>query len=575
MVMLASTIFVSAFLLFQVQPLISKLILPWFGGSPTVWTTAMLFFQCVLFGGYAYAHLVIRYLSFATHLRIHLAMLVVSALMSIMIMPREFLRPNGDENPAVQILLLLLVCVGLPYFTLASTGPLVQAWFSKVYPGQSPYRLYALSNVGSFMALLSFPYVFEPYLGLPQMGMAWTGLYWVFAVLCGTTAMWLHFAAKSTPTVRAAEFNETLGERTRPAWTQRGVWIALPAIASLTMIAATDHISHNVAPEPRLWILTLGLYLLTFIITFDHERWYHRGITAVACVLSIVFSTANSDFLEWTGVEWSLGVAGERWSYLITMFLICFLCHGELVRLRPQATAYLTEFYLCISGGGACGGIFASLVAVNFFVDYYEWPMCLAVASSISLWILISIAWLDRQRSTTRSLGFRTVLAGICLCISLSWIGYFMDPFNWQPSRSKEFKSTELFAGRNFYGTISVYEKVHNDDLSQSHRIFYSGNVIHGIQLSDSKSRLRPVAYYGVESGAGDTIEYAKLRQPSLRLALVGLGIGSLAAYGRREDFIDFYEINPEVIRVAKEYFSFLSECKSTTKIILGDGRLK
>jgi spermidine synthase len=572
--LLAMTIFVSAFLLFQVQPLISKLILPWFGGSPTVWTTAMLFFQCVLFGGYAYAHFATKLLSWNTHLRVHLVLVVLSALMSVMITPKDFLKPDGDENPALQILLLLFVCVGLPYFTLASTGPLIQAWFAKVYPGKSPYRLYSLSNVGSFLALLSFPYVFEPLFELPQIGMAWTGLYWIFALLCCGTAIWLLKSLLPSRTRDVDATNHDANLRMQGVWLHRLAWIGLPALASLTMIAVTDHVSHNIAPEPRLWITTLGLYLLTFIITFDHERWYHRNWTALACLVAILFLTSHSELIDLFGLDWTLGISGRRWSHFVTMFLICYLCHGELVKLRPRINAYLTEFYLCISAGGACGGLFASIIAVNFFTDYYEWPLCLVIAGAISLSILLAARRTIEQSSQQLS-ATRTGSMIACLVLSTLWVGYFLDPFNWQPSTSEEFKTTELFAGRNFYGTISVDDKVHVTDSKQSHRIFYSGSVTHGLQLTDPKLRLTPLSYYGRESGAADAIEFAKSRQASLKIALVGLGTGSLAAYGREADFIDFYEINPEVIRVAQEYFSFIRECKSKTSIILGDGRLK
>ncbi len=571
--LMAVTVFVSAFLLFQVQPLISKLILPWFGGSPTVWTIAMLFFQCALFAGYGYSHLVTRYLPFRTHLKIHVALLVVSAVMSMLILPRDSFKPHGDENPALRILLLLSVCVGLPYVTLASTGPIVQAWFARVCPGQSPYRLYSLSNVGSFLALLSFPYLFEPYFQLPELGRAWTAIYWVFAGCCGGTSLWLmrHTSLPEDRWQPSYELDVDQGEK--PSWVHRSLWVALPALASLTMIAATDHVSHNVAPEPRLWITTLGLYLLTFIITFEHERWYQRTFVAAACLAAIVLLTGKSEVLDWVGLDWSFGVSELRWSHFAVMFLICFLCHGELVRLRPMGAKYLTEFYLCISAGGACGGIFASIVAVNLFDDFYEWPLCLVVASIAAIWIVCGSR--PSRYAKVVAIDRRSIIACGVSLLAIGWIGYMTDPFQWRSADSGDYQTTHLYRGRNFYGAISVEDEIHRSVPSKSFRGFYSGNVTHGMQLSLPEEHLRPVSYYGATSGAGETILYAQRRQSSLRIAVVGLGAGSLASYGRATDQFDFYEINPEVIRVAETYFTFLSECKASTHIFVGDGRLK
>ena len=576
--MMAVTIFVSAFLLFQVQPLISKQILPWFGGSPAVWTTAMLFFQSVLFGGYAYAHFATRYLSAKTHLRIHIGLVFVAALMASLITPSTALKPNGDENPMLYVLLLLSICVGLPYFTLASTGPIVQAWFSRIRPGASPYRLYSLSNVGSYLALLTFPYLFEPLLELPDLGRAWTLLFWFFAVSCILTAVVIMNLLPNRTESGIINKNDLMQESTRnpaPSILERSAWIGLPALASLTMIAATDHVSHHVAPEPRLWITTLGLYLLTFIITFDHERWYRRSIAAAFCLCAIAFLTGYSEMFDWLRLDWSLGDFELRWSHFVVMFLICFLCHGELVRLRPKSTDYLTEFYMCVSAGGACGGLFASIVAVNMFNGYFEWTLCLILALVACCWILVfTSGW--RQYIAKETI-HRSRLSLMCCCTvaSFTWIFYFEDPWEWRSTDSGTYISKRIETSRNFYGVVSVEDQVHQSDPSRSYRGFYSGNVIHGMQLKSAEARLRPVSYYGAGSGIADTIKYAQARQEAVRIAVIGLGAGSVASYGRPTDHFDFYEINPEVIRIAETYFTFLSGSHATTQVILGDGRLK
>ena len=576
--LMAVTIFVSAFLLFQVQPLISKKLLPWFGGSPAVWTTAMLFFQTTLFAGYAYAHLVTHKLQPRTHLLVHMVLVVVSALLACLINPSDSWKPNGDENPTLYVLMLLAVSIGIPYFTLASTGPIVQAWFARVRPGASPYRLYSLSNVGSYLALLSFPYMFEPYFSLPAMSVAWTAVYSVFAVACvGTSLAVLAIISRAESNVdQPTEASLLKGEKPT-AW-MRALWIFLPALASLTMIAATDHVSHHVAPEPRLWITTLGLYLLTFIITFDHERWYKRSLVGVACAVAILFLSGKSDLLDWVGLEWSFGAKELRWSHFVVMFLICFLCHGELVRLRPKNNAYLTDFYLCISAGGACGGLFATLVAVNLFHDYFEWPLCLVLALFVCVSVLVlpsGSTRLPRETQWSQMSNRRIYAMSTMSMASVAWILFFMDPWQWRSQVSDDYSSRVLHMGRNFYGVVSVEDQIHASDPYASYRGFYSGNVTHGMQFKSQQIRLRPLSYYTEESGMGQAVRYLQKRQPSIRIAVIGLGAGSIASYARESDTVDFYEINPEVIRIAQEYFSFLKECKGKTNLLLGDGRLK
>lgn len=574
--MLAITIFTSAFLLFQVQPLISKFILPWFGGSPAVWTTAMLFFQCLLFAGYAYAHFVTRYLTLDHHLKLHLSLLIISSFAAFFVAPNPAFRPEGDENPSLRILFLLASCVGLPYFTLASTGPLVSVWFARVYAGKSPYRLYSLSNIGSFAALVSFPYLFEPYFKLQHMGIAWTGIYLVFSLVCSVTMIQLlgfrAHAKQSEPELDAPAELATVSSR--PTLSDRISWLGLSALASLTMIAATDHVSHNIAPEPRLWITTLGLYLLTFIITFDHPRWFHSRAVSALTFFGILFLVTRTELLDFLGIGWDFGVSELRWSHMIVMFFICFLCHGQLIRLRPASNSYLTEFYLCISAGGALGGLFASLIATNFFDDYYEWPLCLILGATLSFCVLVS-PFLSNSEVRSRFPISKFAIPFFCLLTTSAFISYWEDPFGWWSSNSGEYDTRVLVARRNFYGTVSVEDRVHRTDPSYSYRGFYSGSVSHGMQLLLPELRQVPTSYYGSESGIDETLSYARRRQPSLKMAVVGLGAGTLAVGGRPEDEFDFYEINPQVVELARKYFTYIDECPSKINIILGDGRLK
>jgi len=362
----ALAIFVGAFLLFQVQPLIGKYILPWFGGGPGVWTTCMLFFQMVLLGGYAYAHLLSRWFRPRTQVIIHLALLAASVAL-LPITPADAWKPTGNEDPTLRILGLLLVSIGLPYFMLSSTGPLMQHWFSLARPGASPYRLYALSNVGSLLALISYPFFFEAHLTRKHQAEWWGWglvLFLLAAAACGVS-LWRKAGASANPgETRRAEVGSSSAPENVTPW-QWLAWLLLPACASVLLLATTNKICLDVAVIPFLWVVPLAVYLLTFIIAFDSPRWYHR------------FPYANLLAASLVGVAWALK-KGSDWSVLTqvavygtALFVFCMVCHGELYRLRP-APRFLTGFYLMIATGGAAGGLLVAVVAPKAFSDYYE-----------------------------------------------------------------------------------------------------------------------------------------------------------------------------------------------------------
>jgi len=543
----------------------------------------MLFFQSVLFGGYLYSHTIARHATPRFQATIHIGLLMVAAALAIWVMPGQSMKPTGGEDPIARILLLLCLSVGVPYFCLATTGPLLQHWFSRT--GASAYRLYALSNVGSFVALLSFPYLFEPRFDLSQLGRFWTYGFWVFALLCAVVTL---RASRMTPALPAvAQRTGASMPEASPTLARRTAWVLLPGLASLTFLATTDHVSHNIAPEPRLWIATLSLYLLTFIICFDHPRWYRRRWVALACVLAVSLLSGRKEIPGWFGLEWSYDVVEIRWSHLLTMFIICFMMHGELYRLRPGNPRFLTEFYLWMSFGGACGGLFVALVATNFFADYYEWPLSLVAAIVMGCCIVAS-EWrapLSERRRDIPSGGLASrpkgktpaVALAMLLCFGLvGMVLYWEDPLHRRTDSNADFTDVELLQSRNFYGTVTVDEHRDHRDPSASYRVYYSGQILHGMQYLDREKRHFPVSYFSEQSGIGETLGYAKARQPHLRVAIVGLGAGTLATYARPTDRYDFYEINPESVRVASQWFDNLSACLAQPKqIILGDARLK
>ncbi len=558
----ALTIALSAFLLFQVQPLISKFILAWFGGSPSVWTTAMLFFQCALCGGYFYAFLLSRRGTPGRQAAIHLLLLALAAWAATYVIPGAELKPAGDEDPALRILLLLALSVGLPYFFLATTGPLVQHWYARAHPGRSAFRLYALSNAGSLAALLSFPYLFEPFFALQDIGRFWTLGFWVFAALCAA-AVWLNhrLPALEPAPVQAAE-PQPAG--TAPTAGRRLAWVLLPALASLAFITTTDHVSHNVAPEPRLWITTLGLYLLTFIVCFDHPRWYQRRWAAPLLVLALLLLIGRDDLPGLSALDLSLNQT--RWAHFVAMFLVCFVAHGELYRARPVHARYLTEYYLLMSVGGACGGLFVSLVATHLFADYHEWVLMLLGA----LLLAGTVVWQELRA------GARRTAAGVLVGAVAALVLYWEDPLSWRHADRPGQVSSTLYQARNFYGTVTVADQRRAGAPLEDKRIFYSGQVVHGVQFLHPERRRANLTYYNEGSGAGQALLHAASAKPALNVAIVGLGAGTLANYARTSDEYDFFEINPEVIRVAEQWFDNLALCKAKTqRMYLGDARLK
>ncbi len=362
---------------------------------------------------------------------------------------------------------------------------------------------------------------------------------------------------------------EDLGHSAQTSFAQRFSWVALPALASLVFIAATDQISHDVAPEPRLWISTLGLYLVTFILTFDHPRWYRPKLFAFLTLVLLLVTAGMSDIPRWLGIEWDYGVNEVRWSHFALLFVVCMLCHGELYRRRPVDTRRLTEFYLCMSVGGAFGGLFVTLVATQWFDDYHEWLMALILVALLACHVLFRS---DSKRPALagRLVGVFTAIAMVALLVAMQ------NPWSWREVRKADRTEVLLDQDRNFYGTVSVKERRFLNEPERNDRVFFSGNVTHGQQFLSESLRHVPTTYYARDSGIGETLLWAMSQKPSLSVALIGLGAGTLANFAREADAYDFYEINPAAVRFAQEWFDNLSSCKAREQnILLGDARLR
>jgi hypothetical protein len=561
---LAGTVFLSAFLLFQVQPLISKAILPWFGGSPSVWTTCMIFFQSLLVAGYAYAHALNRSPNRWRNFLIH-AILLLAAASLLPVVPGVTWKPSDGQHPVVRILLLLAATVGLPYLMLASSGPLLQTWFSQLFPDRSPYRLYALSNAGSLLALLTYPWFVETNLSLQQQGW-WWGLLFLCYAAAGICLNWI--VASRMPVDEP--LNPAI-HHDQPAPIEWLHWVALPALATIALLSVTNHLCRDVAVVPFLWIAPLVIYLFSFIATFEWERFYSRRswsrwlVLATLLVVATFFHQELQSFAKSMGLEWQI----SRWLRkpiveipicLLWLFCICLVCHGEAVSRKPPAYQ-ATRFYLSLSAGGAIGGIFVGILCPMIMNHYWEFHGSLFLGALLAATILSEELTRFRspnsrfQKVFSKLLPMGTVLAGATL-LPTAW----NDPV--------------LARKRGFYGVISVRELDRDRPLHHG-RGLYNGKILHGFQFLDPSRKNVATTYYGPSSAPDAVIQYLKGNQKPLRIGVIGLGVGTIATYLTANDHLCYYEIDPLVIEIQDEFFTYYKDCPANKQIVLGDARIQ
>jgi SAM-dependent methyltransferase len=619
MLLYALTILVSAFLLFQVQPVIAKIILPWFGGSAAVWTTCLLFFQMVLLLGYLYAHAVVRYLKPKTQTIVHCALLLVSAA-ALPIYPNLSWKPTGSEEPIFAILKLLLLSVGLPYLLLSTTGPLIQAWYARRFKGAMPYRLYALSNAGSMFALISYPPLFEPFFGTYRQAVLWSIAYGVFIVVCGVTAL------KSGGGSETSEHHEEVAGEHRPGLRQYALWIALPACASILLLATTNHLSQNVAAIPFLWVLPLSIYLLSFILCFEGSGWYRRNpyLQLLAVALAAM---ALADKVDASGAV-PIKILVPLFS--MGLYTCCMVCHGELARLKPHPR-YLTHFYLMISAGGAVGGLFVGLIAPKVFPALYEFPLGIALCGILTLIVLHGdpeYKWFSSILAPRWILGVSVLVIAAAQVVFhwrgplLEWTGRILRALSGNTDSSvdnemvlgvmaivalvvlvvarggrvrgrmaaiaselivftlvgyifyhvRQLTADYRLTVRNFYGALRVRDSGPPSEFDAT-RTLTHGTINHGEQLLNPMRRDLPTTYYGPSTGVGIAIK-EKGKDKAIRVGVIGLGTGTLASYGREGDYFRFYEINPLVLKLARTEFTFLNDSKAKIDVAMGDARL-
>ena len=576
----AAAIALSAFLLFLVQPIIARQILPWFGGSALVWSTSLVFFQLGLLGGYFYADALVRKCSPRKQLVIH-ATLLCASLAALPILPDAASRPVDASHPAGRVLWLLLTTIGLPYLMLSTTGPLVQAWFARRWQGQQVYRLYALSNLASMVALLGYPVGLEPFATTAQQSWGWSIAYLLFACL----TIWAGLrslsapalaeaspplqdgaALKQVPSAEAVPIAETVANTEavpsadlqlvpRPTWRQQAEWLTLASMGTVLLLALSTHITQNIASIPFLWVLPLATYLLAFILCFDGRRWYWRRLyPPLAAVLAL---------LMLVGLTFRIGADGlpERRLmhlnhalplYVGGLFVQCMFLSGELVARKPHPS-HLTRFYLSVSLGGAVGGLVVGLGAPLLFDAYWEIPLALTALAGLVAW-LSPLGW-------QRTVG--AVAAIACVCFGLDYAVHLHRD------------TVEL--SRSAYGTLRVKASGEPQDPKAQMRLLH-GVILHGQQYRVPEKRHLPTTYYGETSGIGRAILMLREQAPQgapQRVGLVGLGTGTLASYGRPGDSYSVYELSPAVLDVAQRHFSYLRDCKAKVNVVLGDARIQ
>ncbi len=528
----AATAFLSALLLFLVQPMIAREMLPWFGGAAGVWTTSMLFFQVVLLLGYVYADLATRLLRPPVRMAVHFSLLALSlTALPIALAPRWSLGESFP--PAVRVLATLIALVGLPYFLLSSTGPLVQSWRLRFAGTSLAYRLFAVSNAASLAGLVAYPVAIEPLLSIRQQTAIWSAAYVVFVALTAAAA-WLGLRS---PGPDAAPWDDK--DAVAPDRATRALWIGLAACPSILWLAVSNTLSQHVAPIPFLWILPLTIYLLTFVLCFHRPGFYNpsifRFLLPVGWVLfNIAATNQGVQQLQLTVGLFSAG-----------LFICCMFCHGELARRKPAAGKHLTSFYVTVALGGAIGGVLVGAVAPMLFRELLELPIGVGLSIALATGLLYRFPlWRIVRLAAAAAVG----LAAVAQISGLVRHVHYRE--------------------RNFYGILEVKDV---DSPGGAMRVLDNGPIRHGAQFLSAEKRSVPTGYYGTDSGIG--IVLRSYGSKALNVGVIGLGAGTLAAYCRPGDTYRFYEINPAVIQVARSEFRFLRDCPDVA-VVEGDARL-
>ena len=591
-VVYTTAIFLSAALLFAVQPMFTKMVLPRFGGSPSVWSVAMVFFQGVLLVGYAYADILTRRVGGRFALAIHLAVMVAGAVF----LPLAIAQGWGQlpaEHQETFLLGLFAISIGFPFFALSANGPLLQAWFARsgLSQAENPYFLYAASNIGSLLALFVYPLLAEPLSTLTLQNGIWRdGYYLLIALiaLCGGLVFW---NGDSNAVVSHSQSSEAAPSLRRMAY-----WVALAFVPSALMIAVTTHITTDIAAAPFLWVLPLSLYLISFILVFSRRTFLSQAslMKAQPWLLAAIVLMLALDIRTWLMVDAGL--------HLLAFFVTAMICHGLIAATRPQAS-HLTRFYFCMSLGGVMGGIFSGLIAPNIFSWIAEYPLLIVAAAlarpglskpsarEAALWIgfmaLVVLACLPGFRAGFTILPpANWIVWGIALLLVAGALVLRASPLRLAVLFAAAFIVTRVYPPNvRHLETVRSFFGVHKIEVTEDgrFRVLRHGMELHGAQrlTTDAGKPVtgRPVlsTYYHPDSPIAEAIDAVQEKADGpARIAVIGLGTGSIACLARPQDRLDYYEIDADVIRIASDpaRFTFLRDCKPDTHITLGDARL-
>lgn len=578
----ATAVFCSAFLLFLVQPVFSRMVLPLLGGSPAVWNTCMLFFQAALLAGYLYAHLTTRWLRPRAQATLHLGLMATAAIVLPVSVGEA--APSGGGSPITWLLLLMATTVGLPFFVLSGTGPILQRWFSETgHPGAAnPYWLYAASNLGSMLALLGYPVLMEPNLRLAAQSHAWALGYGALAILLGGCAL----------AVWRARGGEAAAEPPAPiTGRERAIWVGLAFVPSSMLLGVTTYITTDLTPIPLLWVVPLALYLLSFTLVFAPRTlvphtwmvWAQPSLLAAAVML----------LLEGWLREPSVAVP----IHLGALFVTAMVCHGELSRRRPRASR-LTEFYLWISVGGVLGGIFNVLLAPVLFTRIYEYPLLLALAclarprhaAEEEPWrhvlyaiqalgfgvALLFVATTDDPRLPAIAVVALAAVVLTMLTVGLGrapgWLALCLGGLLLVQVRNEVMSPNNLTTRRTFFGHYRVYV----NGIGGGYNVLGHGSTLHGAQSLRPERTAEPLTYYVRNGPLGDIFATNPVGTRGVRVAVVGLGTGTTVAYAQRGEEWTFYEIDPGIVEIARnrDYFTYLLNAEAPVRVVLGDARL-
>jgi hypothetical protein len=532
-VLAASAIFSGAFLLFTVEPLFAKRILPWFGGSAAVWSTCLVFYQTALLLGYLYARLLTRYLSPLAQALVHIVLLLLSLLL-LPVGPSDRWQPLTSARPMWDILVMLSATLGLPFVILSATSPLVQHWVARAGE-RTPYRLFALSNFASLAALLSYPVLIEPGLDIRRQRFWWSICFTGFVLVCGLFAFFMRSASLQIPSHAEPE--------PLPIF-RRLYWFSLSACGSMLLVSVTNHITQNVAAVPLLWVLPLAIYLLSFVFGFGAHSFYRRGLWLRLLALALgllAYSVYNIDTVEAIQISVPIFLGG--------LFVCLMFCQGELYLTRPEP-AGLTEFYLLIAAGGAAGAIFTGILTPYLFDGIYDLPFTLFATALLAL--------------TSTWGGYGWAIRALWLGVSGCMVAVFV-------ANVVAYHENSLLLVRNFYGSLRVVQSPHAGP--EQTRILFHGTIQHGAEFLWAERQRRPLTYYGRDSGIGIALRECLPASPR-RVGIVGLGAGTLAAFGQPGDTFVFYEINPQVVTIANALFFYLRQSAAHAEIVEGDARL-